>query len=204
VTGFMHRGGRVLGVETTAGRFESDWVVNAAGAWAGPLASLAGLEDPGLVSYRRHLFGSAALEGIDPSWPWVWDLPHDVYFRVDGDRLLLCACDVEPHPPAAPEVSQAVAEDLASRLAAALPMAAMVKVESARACLRTFAPDRRYVIGPDPRLEGFFWVAGLGGTGATSGAAVGELAAGLLLDASQAPPWARDFDPARLIPDAES
>lgn len=197
VVGLTTDGDRVTGVRTTTGTLPADWVVNAAGAWAGQLAALAGIADPGLASYRRHLFFSAALKAIDPGWPWVWDLPHDVYYRVDGDRLMLCACDVEPHPAAAAEVSPAMAARLAEKLAAAMPAVGAVALESARACLRTFAPDRRYVIGPDPRLTGFFWVAGLGGTGATASAAAGELAAGLLMGENASPALARAFDPAR-------
>ncbi len=50
-----------------------------------------------------------------------------------------------------------------------------------RACLRTFARDRKFVIGWDPLNPRLFWVAGLGGHGMTTGLAVGRLAAGLLM-----------------------
>ena len=50
--------------------------------------------------------------------------------------------------------------------------------------LRTFAPDRRFIIGWDPVNADLFWVAGLGGHGMTTGLAVGELAAELLLKRS--------------------
>ena len=43
--------------------------------------------------------------------------------------------------------------------------------------LRTFAPDRRFVLGWDPWNPRLFWSAGLGGHGMTSGLAVGALAA---------------------------
>src|SRR5262249_56435868 len=97
----------------------------------------------------------------------------------------------------APGGAEWVGEALSRKLAASLPSLASIPIESARACLRTFAPDRRYLIGPDPRLTGFFWVAGLGGTGATAGAAAGELAATLLLG-SPAPGNARAVGPARV------
>ena len=42
--------------------------------------------------------------------------------------------------------------------------------------LRTFAPDRGFVLGPDPRRPDLFWLAGLGGHGMTTGLAVGALA----------------------------
>jgi len=200
--------GKLNGVETTAGRFEADWVVNAAGAWAGRLAhrlSGGGLTDPGLGVYRRHLFVTGPAGNVDPGWPYVWDLVHGLYFRVDGGRLTLCPCDEEAHEPGLPEVSPRVAADLARKTRDVLPALASIPIERAHACLRTFTPDRRYLVGPDPRLPGFFWVAGLGGSGATAGAAVGELAADLLLGTALSPARAeaaRAFDPARHAPAA--
>ncbi len=201
-TALRLRGDRVAGVETTAGSFEASLVVNAAGAWAGAAAvTLSGgrLTDLGIVAYRRHLFHASITEAIDASCPWVWDLDHSVYFRVDPGGLTLSACDETPHAPGLPDVDPGAADDLAGKLSAALPAAARLVIRPLRACLRTFAPDRKFVIGPDPRVEGFFWVAGLGGAGVTASATVGEMAAAMLLGRDVDPRARAAFDPARLI-----
>jgi len=65
-----------------------------------------------------------------------------------------------------------------------IPALGNLTVRRSWAGLRTFSMDQGFVIGPDPRLEGFFWVAGLGGHGMTTSAAVGELATDLLLGRS--------------------
>ncbi len=195
------QGGSIAGVETSAGFLPARQVVNAAGAAAGTLATAqgGGLSDLALASYRRHLFDSEPL-AVDPGWPWVWDLVHDVYFRVDADRLTLCPCDEDPHDPSPPAVDPAAGFDLARRLAAAMPAVARLRATPRHACLRTYVPDRRYVVGADPRLEGYFWVAGLGGSGATASAAVGDLAAGILLgEIDPDDPIRRAFDPARCL-----
>ena len=44
-----------------------------------------------------------------------------------------------------------------------------------------FSSDSRFVMGWDAKVQGFFWVAGLGGHGVTTSAAVGALAAELVL-----------------------
>jgi glycine/D-amino acid oxidase-like deaminating enzyme len=62
---------------------------------------------------------------------------------------------------------------------------------------RTFARDRKFVIGFDPRDRRIFHVAGLGGHGVTASPAVGRLAADLLLNGEPTQP--NPFDPARLI-----
>jgi D-arginine dehydrogenase len=197
VTAVTERSGRVTGVETTAGRFDADWVVNAAGAWASRIACMAGLEGEVTRSYRRHLFVSAPDTRVAAGTPFVWDLSRDLYFRSDGGRLTLSPCDDEPHDAVTPGIDGAAEESLKSKLPVAFPALAPVAIDSIRACLRTFAADRRYVIGPDSRLAGFFWVAGLGGSGATAGAAIGEMAAGLLR--GKASPGQERFSPSRLV-----
>ena len=46
--------------------------------------------------------------------------------------------------------------------------------------LRTFSQDRVLVIGPDPQVTGFFWVAGQGGYGFQTSPAVSRLVADLI------------------------
>lgn len=48
------------------------------------------------------------------------------------------------------------------------------------ACLRTFAPDRRAVIGWDLEIQGLFHISGLGGFGVTTSLAIGDLASTLI------------------------
>ena len=54
------------------------------------------------------------------------------------------------------------------------------RVNHSWAGLRTFAPDRVFVAGFDPRTEGFFWLAGQGGYGVQSSAAMARLTRFLL------------------------
>ena len=46
--------------------------------------------------------------------------------------------------------------------------------------LRTFAPDDTFVVGFDPDLEGFFWLAGQGGYGVQAAPALSRLSAALI------------------------
>lgn len=46
VTGIAHTGGKITGLETTAGQIACDWLVLAAGAWSRGLASRVGLDLP--------------------------------------------------------------------------------------------------------------------------------------------------------------
>jgi D-arginine dehydrogenase len=48
--------------------------------------------------------------------------------------------------------------------------------------LRTFAPDRTPVVGFDPDVERFLWLAGQGGYGIQTAPAMAEAAAALVVD----------------------
>jgi D-arginine dehydrogenase len=63
--------------------------------------------------------------------------------------------------------------------------------------LRTVAEDRELVAGPDTRVAGLFWLAGLGGRGMTCGVAAGELLARLMVGLPH--PLMRNLAPSRLI-----
>lgn len=156
-------------------------VVNASGAWADEVAKMAGAAELPLRPCRRHLFVSPPLAWVDKSWPFVWDVTHDIYFRPDGEGLLLCPCDQTELPPGDPPVDDAVKELLAEKIERYLPALSGVSISREWAGLRTLSSDGRFVIGWDANVNGFFWVAGLGGHGVTTSSAVGALAADLLL-----------------------
>ncbi len=176
--------GRVSAVRTSTHQIETPCVVNAAGAWAASLGRLADASAVPLVPYRRHLFYTGALKDRRSEGPFLWNEEHHVYLRPESGGLLLSPCDQTPSEPGIPATTMEAAELLATKLQRAFPRELDVPVARSWAGLRTFTPDGRFVIGPDPVVEGFFWVAGLGGHGVTTSAAVGRRAAELILDPS--------------------
>jgi D-arginine dehydrogenase len=179
VTGLDH-GPSGWRVRTSRGELRSEIVVNAAGAWSGEVAALAGACALDLQPRQRTAILVDAPDGFDiASWPFVVDAAERFYFKPDAGALLVSPADETPVPPsdAQPEeMDVAVAVDR-------LEQATTIQVRRVRhrwAGLRTFAPDRAPVIGFDPAAPGFFWLAALGGYGIQTAPAVGELAAGLL------------------------
>lgn len=185
-------------VEITTGSdtIRAKVVVNAAGAWANVTAGMAGARAMPLRPCRRHLFVSPPLDWVDASWPFVWDVAHDIYFRPEGEGLLLCPCDQTELPPGDPPVDTSASELLAEKIDRFLPGLSRVSIQKGWAGARTLTPDGRFIIGWDPDVKSFFWVAGLGGHGMTTSAAVGALAAELLIGGpeKESPP----FSPARF------
>jgi glycine/D-amino acid oxidase-like deaminating enzyme len=179
-------------VRTNHDTFHARVLVNAAGAWAGGVGRLP------LEPLNRHLFLTPGMESVDPGWPFVWDIVNGVYFRPDSGGLLLCACDEQPREPGDYRVDHAVQEKLAEALARCQPKLRDVAIKTCWTGQRTFAADRRFVIGFDPRHECLFHVAGLGGHGVTTSYSVGRLAAEMLADDMSIS--GKAFDPGRLMP----
>lgn len=168
--------------------FYSEKIVNAAGAWAGPIGALAKAARIPFRAYRRHLFLSAPFSARAHEWPFVWDLSHHLYFRPKGNRLLLSPCDRDffklndqKKEKAAEGTDARMKTRVLRKLRHFSPHFDNLKIETGLAGLRTMVPDGRFVVGEDPEVKGFFWVAGLGGHGVTTSFSVGRLAADLIL-----------------------
>ncbi len=177
--------GHVTGVHTSLGDVRADVVVDASGAWAGRLGQ--GDTPLPLQPMRRHLFVSAPIALVAADAPFVWVDDAGLYFRPEGDGLLFSPCDETASEPCLPSTDPAAAELLADKVARHAPGLGDLAIRRQWACLRTFAPDRRPLIGPDPNLAGLFHVSGLGGFGMTCSAAVGLAAAALLT--GETPGW---------------
>jgi len=194
----LTEGRRVTGVRLANGEtLRTDTVVLAAGAWAAGLGEACGAPLP-LVPHRRHL----VMLAVDASFargPIVWRLDphHQVYFRPESGGVLASPCDEEAWPAGAPPADLDMVAQLGARLSPLAPAIARGAVRRAWACLRTLTPDGELAVGEDPRCDGLFWLAGLGGRGMTCGLALGELAAACVRGVPH--PLARALAPARWV-----
>jgi D-arginine dehydrogenase len=191
------RGVRVTAVVTAEGVIETQVLINAAGPWATAVAKLAGAVAVPLHPCRRHLFVTAPISWVNRKWPFVWDVTHEFYFRPEAGGLLLCPCDQEEMAPCAAPTDESVTELLFEKIQRHLPALSDVAIKNRWAGFRTLSDDGRFVIGWDPKVRGFFWVAGLGGHGVTTSSAVGALAAKLILKPDER--RGEEFSPGRFL-----
>lgn len=165
-------------VETSRGNITASCVVNAAGAWAGEVGRRAGADSVVLQSYRRHIFVTKRVPQLDPQVPFAWYVDEEeLYVRPEESGYLMSFCDATAMEACDARVSPEVEAEVAARLRRQTPWLADLPIARSWACLRTFAPDQRPVVGWDPTVSWLFWVAGLGGHGATACAAIGKMAA---------------------------
>lgn len=217
--GFRGRGGRMLVdaevlslqeqaaswvVESEAGVFKADLVVNAAGAWADEIAILAGVPPVGLVPKRRTAFIFDPEMPIDTAWPVVCDVDEAFYFKPESGLLLGSPADETPMLPSdiQPEdMDVAIAID---RIEQATGWQVR-RVTRRWAGLRSFVADKTPVVGKAPSKPGFFWLAGQGGYGIQTAPAIARLALALAIDRDiPRDIEATGLDPSDLAPDRPS
>lgn len=199
VSGLTRAAGRWT-VEAGHHRLIAPALVNAAGAWGDNVARLAGVDPVGLTPMRRTAFMVIGDEAWS-RWPFVVDAEHEFYFKPDGPQLLCSPADETPVEagdarPDSLDVAWAIEK---------INEATTLGIRSVRsewAGLRTFAPDREMVIGPDPSAPGFFWLVGQGGTGIQTAPGAADLVAALVREEPiSAKLAATGLDPARLAVD---
>jgi D-arginine dehydrogenase len=174
-------------LNTSAGAFVADIVVNAAGAWANEIAAMAGVPAIGIQPYRRTMVQLQVDPPVPPDLPLVIDALGRFYFKPEtGGRLWL-----SPHDETACDPCDCAAEEY--DVALAIHRLTQVvdwrveRVEHSWAGLRSFAPDRLPVYGYAPGRSDFFWFAGQGGFGIQTAPAAAKLAAALLLERTPDP-----------------
>jgi glycine/D-amino acid oxidase-like deaminating enzyme len=156
-------------------------LVNAAGAWADGIAALAGMEPIGITPYRRSVARIPAPGGHDVAgWPMLLGAGETWYAKPDAGQLIVSPAEedpvTEPHD-AWPE-DMTLAEGIARYQA--FVTEEVTRLTSSWAGLRSFAPDRALVLGPDPSDPSFVWVAGQGGYGFQTAPAASRLVADLV------------------------
>ncbi len=157
----------------------ADRLVNAAGAWADDIARLAGVRPVGITPLRRTMAQLRCTPEPPPGLPLVLDLAEQFYFKPESGRLWLSPHDEVPSPPCDAAADELDVARAIARLETVVDWR-IERVEHRWAGLRSFAPDRLPVYGPDPRAPRFIWFAGQGGFGIQTAPAAARLTAGLV------------------------
>lgn len=168
-------------VELTTGEtISAQILVNAAGSWADKIAEMAGIPTIGFTPYRRSMGRIPAPGGADVSgWPMIFGAGETWYAKPDAGALIVSPAEeflMEPHDAFADDMT--LAEGIA-RYEEHMKTP-VTRLLSSWAGLRTFAPDRQLVLGPDARDPSFVWSAGQGGYGFQTSPAASQLVADLV------------------------
>ena len=188
---------RITAAVTTHGTMRVGAVVNAAGAWAAPLADRAGVALP-VLPLRRQVLSVAAGHALPPNLPPTTFTGDGFFCRQRDDRLLV----MRPSPairgrPWDTTVDPAWIEETTALARERLPALASTTIDTAGSWggLHEISPDHHPVLGAAGECENFFMANGSSGHGAMHAPALGQLLAALMTD-SETP--AMDIVPLRL------
>jgi sarcosine oxidase subunit beta len=186
VTGFAvakRLPGRVTHVQTTAGPIAARHVVNAAGAWAGALGGLAGVEIQ-VSPLRRQVAPTVPTNVLPEEMPMTIFLDDGFHLRVRDGRVLL----LWPQPPTGDPFDANFDESwlpgVLERARARIPSLQDVPVDRADCWggLYEMSPDKHAILGLAPRLDNLWLINGSSGHGVMHSPALGQLVAEMILD----------------------
>jgi D-arginine dehydrogenase len=179
--GAAERVGETWRMTAGAETIQAAVVVDAAGAWADTVAGVFGVRTRGLTPKRRTVVVAPSSRPVDPRWPMASDVADRFYFRPRGEAILASALEDVVSAPEDAQPYREVVDTVLERIAAVtdLDLGAPITTWTG---LRTLSADTSPVVGFDGDVPGFFWLAGQGGYGIQTSAALARFAASLLLE----------------------
>lgn len=207
VVGIDTARGAVTGVRTDRGHAATSMVINAAGPWAGAVASLAGVELP-IVPVRHEYFVTGPRDGWHGGLPVLRIPDIGVYARAEVTGILCGgweanALSLDPREVAlgqqlAVRPDWDVLSGFARDFAQFIPTVTSAGIREVFRGFPAFAPDGRFIVGPVPGLRGFVMAAACNAHGVSGSAGLAEhVLESLQPDPS---PYVRSLSPARFMP----
>ncbi|HEX7735647.1 MAG TPA: FAD-dependent oxidoreductase [Ktedonobacteraceae bacterium] len=171
------RVGSLWQVETPAGSFEAEYIINAAGCWAGEVAQRAGLEVP-IQPVRRLVFMTAPTPWKH-AYPLTIDLVSGFYLRSEGERLLFGRSNPDEPPGFTEGIDWQWFEATISAGIDRFPWLEETRLDR-QACWWGYyevTPDHEPILGKLPAAETWINVAGFSGHGVQQAPTIGRLIA---------------------------
>jgi sarcosine oxidase subunit beta len=176
------RRGAIESIGTSRGVMSPDVVVNAAGAWAGAVASLAGVDLP-VTPLRRQVAATIPCDLLPAGTPMTIFAGDGYHFRVrDGRVLLLWPTAGAPGRPFDATVEAKWVETVVAMTCERVPPLRDVPVDPG-ACwagLYERSPDKHAILGASPDCPNLFHIAGSSGHGVMHAPALGQLLAEIM------------------------
>jgi sarcosine oxidase, subunit beta len=178
VAGFRLKGGRIVAALTDRGSIDCGTVVNAAGPWAGAVASLAEVSLE-LTPLRRQVAVTAPTDRLPADMPMTI-FADGFHLRVRDGQVLLLQPSEPADEPFDVGVDPSWVEAVARTAAARIPCLRGLPIESSYAGLYEMSPDEHAILGPAQEVPNLFLVNGSSGHGVMHAPALGQLVSEML------------------------
>jgi len=188
----LTQGSRVVGVSTSEGDIECEYVVNSAGMWARQLGERNGVAIP-LQAAEHYYLITEEMDGVDSSMPILEDPGRHGYYREEGGGLMVGLFE----PVCAPWSVGGIPADFSfgqitpdwdrmgpyvERAMSRVPATFDVGVRTFFCGPESFTPDLAPIVGEAPGLDGYFVAAGMNSVGILTGGGMGRIVAQWIVD----------------------
>jgi sarcosine oxidase subunit beta len=182
-TGIRLSQGRVAAVETPAGAIACDLVVNAAGAWAGAVGRLAGLDVP-VQPYRRSVYVTQPFPLLPSPIPLTIDVGSGFYMRKEQDQVLFGMSNQAEPPGHQTSVDWAWLDTVLAAGLRRFPVLEQAALAERQCWAGSYeiTPDHMPILGRHPALPNYVDASGFSGHGIMHAPATGLLIAEEILD----------------------
>ncbi|MDT4939333.1 MAG: hypothetical protein QOG80_3004 [Pseudonocardiales bacterium] len=195
VLSLLQEDGRVTGVRTDRGDVAAEIVVLACGMWTRQLALDCGVSVPLHPVEHHYLLSNSSGQDLDNA-PVTRDLDGTIYFRGDGDGILIGAFQ----PQSKPWLVERVPDDFAFSLLepdwehfeeplaegyARLPILREIGFRQFVNGPESFTPDGNLIMGETPEVAGLYVLAGFNSSGLAFGGGAGEALAEWIVGGAQ-------------------
>ncbi len=184
VTGLEREGDRVVALKASGVRVAAGAIVNAAGAWAAPVARLAGVELP-VTPLRRQVAATVPCDLLPADMPMTIWAGDGFHLRVrDGRVLLLWPTPGIPGRPYDASVDPGWVKAVMAKADVRVPVLRGTPIDNA-ACwagLYEMTPDKHAILGRAPGCSNVYLINGSSGHGVMHAPALGQLLAEIICD----------------------
>ncbi len=168
-------------LETKEETFFCHKIINAAGAWADEVATLAGMPQLGITPKRRTVISvDLPSEYHGKIYPMVVFHDQKLYFKNENAQVLISPMDMTPSPPV-DTVPEEYDIAVASYLFEERTGIKVEKINNSWAGLRSFFEDGAPII-ENYNNSGFIWLAGQGGYGIKIAQSMARIATSVATD----------------------
>ncbi len=196
-TGFIIEGDAIRGVLTSQGPISCEYVVNAAGPWAGALAATAGLNVP-VRPYRRSVYMTTPFPQIPSPIPLTIDVNSGFYMRKEGESILMGKSNPDEPSSYNTTVDWRWLDHVLEIGLSRFPILEEAGLAESQCWsgLYEITPDHNPILGRHPALAGYLDASGFSGHGIMHSPATGLLIAEEILDGRA---HSIDIDPLRIM-----
>ena len=179
VTDLIIKNNKILGVKTDKGSYYSNIVVNAAGAYAGEIGKMAGIEIPILPDSHEAGISAPVGEFLDPLVVDLREGPDgktsNMYFGQNHENAIIFCYTPKPLKSGTDRrVTSEFLPTVAKRLVSIMPRFKNLRIRRVWRGIYPMTPDGFAIVGKAPTIENFYLGVGMCGQGLMLGPGVAQ------------------------------